>query len=205
MPCSVSCMISGVFIIGMIYFYNMTDKSEIVKHLKIDDVIFHAKDKVAEANRLCEKYHITRQKEFVGYLRMLLTRTKLEKIMNLNGDLKLVIRRLSRPGPNGTVEFFNRGDLTMGIGGSNLAIDERGMFEALAILSFDFVDANYTLPRLANSTLVAAKEVGSSLKNKLWNSVNSLGCMIPGGQGPAVVAAEEQFQTNVSSLHLTHI
>jgi hypothetical protein len=142
---------------------------------------------------LCEKYNITRREDFVGYLRMLSTRAKLEKIMNLNGDLKLVIRRLSRPGPNGTVEFFNRGDLTMGIGGSNLAINERGMFEALAILSFDFVDANYTLPRLANSTLVAAKEVGSSLKNKLWNSVNSLGCMIPGGQGPAVVAAEEQL------------
>jgi uncharacterized protein YacL len=27
-------MISGIFIIGMIYFYNMTDKSEIVKHYK---------------------------------------------------------------------------------------------------------------------------------------------------------------------------
>jgi len=34
MPCSISCMISGVFIISMIYFYNMTDKSEIVKHYK---------------------------------------------------------------------------------------------------------------------------------------------------------------------------
>ena len=34
MPCSISCLISGVFIIGMIYFYNMTDKSEIVKHYK---------------------------------------------------------------------------------------------------------------------------------------------------------------------------
>ena len=34
MPCSISCMISGVFIIGMIYFYNMTDKSEFVKHYK---------------------------------------------------------------------------------------------------------------------------------------------------------------------------
>lgn len=34
MPCSLSCMISGIFIIGMIYFYNMTDKSEIVKHYK---------------------------------------------------------------------------------------------------------------------------------------------------------------------------
>lgn len=34
MVCSVSCMISTVFLIGMIYFYNMTDKSEIVKHYK---------------------------------------------------------------------------------------------------------------------------------------------------------------------------
>ena len=34
MACSISCSISAVFIIGMIYFYNMTDKSEIVKHYK---------------------------------------------------------------------------------------------------------------------------------------------------------------------------
>lgn len=32
MPCSVSCMIAAVFVIGMIYFYNMTGKSEIVKN-----------------------------------------------------------------------------------------------------------------------------------------------------------------------------
>ena len=34
MACSISCMISAIFIIGMIYFYNRTDKSEIVKHYK---------------------------------------------------------------------------------------------------------------------------------------------------------------------------
>jgi uncharacterized protein YacL len=34
MACSISCAISAIFIIGMIYFYNMTDKSEIVKHYK---------------------------------------------------------------------------------------------------------------------------------------------------------------------------
>lgn len=34
MPCSISCVLSGIFIIGMIYFYTMTDKSEIVKHYK---------------------------------------------------------------------------------------------------------------------------------------------------------------------------
>lgn len=34
MACKISCMISAVFIIGMIYFYNKTDKSSIVKKYK---------------------------------------------------------------------------------------------------------------------------------------------------------------------------
>jgi len=34
MACTISCMISAVFIIGMIYFYNRTNKSAIVKHYK---------------------------------------------------------------------------------------------------------------------------------------------------------------------------
>ncbi len=34
MACAISCMISTIFIIGMIYFYNMTDKSPNVKHYK---------------------------------------------------------------------------------------------------------------------------------------------------------------------------
>ena len=34
MACTISCMISAIFVIGMIYFYNMTDKSAIVKHYK---------------------------------------------------------------------------------------------------------------------------------------------------------------------------
>jgi hypothetical protein len=34
MACSISCAISAVFLIGMIFFYNMTDKTEIVKHYK---------------------------------------------------------------------------------------------------------------------------------------------------------------------------
>lgn len=34
MACYVSCMISATFIIGMIYFYYMTDKSVIVNHYK---------------------------------------------------------------------------------------------------------------------------------------------------------------------------
>lgn len=32
--CSTSCMIAAVFVIGMIYFYNMTGKSEIVKRYR---------------------------------------------------------------------------------------------------------------------------------------------------------------------------
>ena len=34
MACVISCIISAIFIIGMIYFYNLTDKSKIVKHYK---------------------------------------------------------------------------------------------------------------------------------------------------------------------------
>jgi hypothetical protein len=34
MVCSISCSVSLIFIIGMIYFYNATTKSEIVKHYK---------------------------------------------------------------------------------------------------------------------------------------------------------------------------
>ena len=34
MACAISCMISAVFVIGMIYFYNLTDKSEVVKYYK---------------------------------------------------------------------------------------------------------------------------------------------------------------------------
>lgn len=34
MACSLSCVISAIFIIGMIYFYNLSDKSKIVRHYK---------------------------------------------------------------------------------------------------------------------------------------------------------------------------
>ena len=34
MACTISCMISAVFIIGMIYFYNLTDKSVVVNRYK---------------------------------------------------------------------------------------------------------------------------------------------------------------------------
>jgi hypothetical protein len=34
MACAFSCMISAVFVIGMIYFYNLTDKSDVVKNYK---------------------------------------------------------------------------------------------------------------------------------------------------------------------------
>ena len=34
MACTISCMISAVFVIGMIYFYHITDKNAIVKQYK---------------------------------------------------------------------------------------------------------------------------------------------------------------------------
>ena len=34
MVCSISCSISAIFVIGMIYFYNRTGQSQVVKHYK---------------------------------------------------------------------------------------------------------------------------------------------------------------------------
>jgi len=34
MACSITCMISAIFVIGMIYFYNISDKSDIAKKYK---------------------------------------------------------------------------------------------------------------------------------------------------------------------------
>ena len=34
MACTISCLFSAIFIIGMIYFYNKTNQSKIVKHYK---------------------------------------------------------------------------------------------------------------------------------------------------------------------------
>lgn len=57
MACTVSCMISAVFIIGMIYFYNMTDKSEIVKRYK---------DKLS--SDLQKRYDkISKERIYIGY------------------------------------------------------------------------------------------------------------------------------------------
>jgi len=34
MPCSISCMISAIFLLGMIYFYYITDKTQVVQLYK---------------------------------------------------------------------------------------------------------------------------------------------------------------------------
>lgn len=54
MACAVSCMISAIFIIGMIYFYSMTNKSEIVKQYK-DTLPMHLQkkyDEISEERKL---------------------------------------------------------------------------------------------------------------------------------------------------------
>lgn len=53
MACVLSCMISAAFIIGMIYFYYMTNKSEIVKQYK-DTLPMHLQkkyDKISEERK----------------------------------------------------------------------------------------------------------------------------------------------------------
>ena len=54
MPCAISCMISAIFVIGMIYFYNMTDKSAIVKHYKssLSSDLQLRYDKISEERRM---------------------------------------------------------------------------------------------------------------------------------------------------------
>jgi uncharacterized protein YacL len=57
MACTISCIISAVFIIGMIYFYNLTDKSEIVKHYKS-----------SLPNNLQKRYeNITKERRSISY------------------------------------------------------------------------------------------------------------------------------------------
>ena len=57
MACTISCMISTIFIIGMIYFYNMTDKSEVVK-----------KYKSSLSPELQKKYeNISKERMHIGY------------------------------------------------------------------------------------------------------------------------------------------
>jgi len=57
MVCSISCSIATIFIIGMIYFYNATDKSDIVK-----------KYKSTLSPELREKYEkITQERKQISY------------------------------------------------------------------------------------------------------------------------------------------
>ena len=76
MACTVSCMISAIFVIGMIYFYNLTDKSEIVKLFDLYNLIVDAKlmiiRKLDNAKRIStllltpDGYKVTEQEGFVA-------------------------------------------------------------------------------------------------------------------------------------------
>jgi uncharacterized protein YacL len=57
MVCGINCLLSTVFVIGMIYFYNATSKSEVVKGYK---------SKLSP--ELIEKYeHITKERMMISY------------------------------------------------------------------------------------------------------------------------------------------
>lgn len=65
MACSLSCAISAIFVIGMIYFYNMSDKSEIVKHYKasMSSDLQKRYDKISE-----ERLRISYQGYIIGFI-----------------------------------------------------------------------------------------------------------------------------------------
>ena len=56
MACTISCMISAVFIIGMIYFYHKTDKSDYKAKLSPD--LQQRYDKITRERRIisCQGY-----------------------------------------------------------------------------------------------------------------------------------------------------
>ena len=58
MVCSISCMISAVFLIGMIYFYNMTNKSKVVLFYK-DQLPYDLQkryEKISEERKMISLY-----------------------------------------------------------------------------------------------------------------------------------------------------
>lgn len=65
MACTLSCAISAIFIIGMIYFYNMSGKSEIVKHYKatMSSDLQKRYDKISE-----ERLRISYQGYILGFI-----------------------------------------------------------------------------------------------------------------------------------------
>jgi uncharacterized protein YacL len=65
MACTLSCAISAIFIISMIYFYNMSDKSEIVKHYKasMSSDLQKRYDKISE-----ERLRISYQGYILGFI-----------------------------------------------------------------------------------------------------------------------------------------
>jgi uncharacterized membrane protein YkgB len=65
MTCAISCIISVIFIIAMIYFYNMTDKSKIVKHYRdqLSSDLQHKYDMISK-----ERMIISYQGYVLGFL-----------------------------------------------------------------------------------------------------------------------------------------
>lgn len=61
MVCSISCSISAIFIIGMIYFYNATHKSSVVQHYK-EKLPSHLKERYEKITK--ERMRIS----YMGYI-----------------------------------------------------------------------------------------------------------------------------------------
>lgn len=69
MACAISCMISAIFLIGMIYFYYITDKTNIVQTYKKT----LSKEKLYKFNEISkERMKITREGYIIGVVLSLL-------------------------------------------------------------------------------------------------------------------------------------
>jgi len=86
MPCLISCAISAIFIIGMIFFYNNTNKSDVVKHYK-QTLTTNLQNKYDEISR--ERLSISYQGYGLGFFLSLLfigynVKIKSRKLSSIN-------------------------------------------------------------------------------------------------------------------------
>jgi hypothetical protein len=117
---------------------------------------------------VCTKYSFTDHKKFHSYIRMLLTRLKLETLWNVEpGSFQHVIRTLL----NEEGETVERGDLTVNINTTNLQITNSGYFKVLEILPVELFEKDVILPSVVTDALQGLRTTANNLKNRLTDSL----------------------------------
>jgi hypothetical protein len=116
---------------------------------------------------VCAKHGFTDRAKFHSYIRMLLTRLKLEALWNLDpASFQHVIQTLSTE----SGETVERGDLTVNINTTNLRITDRGYFKVLEVIPVELFEKDVILPPFATDALQKVRTTANNLKNRLTDS-----------------------------------